>query len=135
MKKLLIVLFALLFVGCIAARMKVHIADANWENLSKLSVGMTKKQASRVMRDRVDVLGGINSTPAGASFSPAWTLRSPYKIETVTDKDGKSLEVRYYVTSDQTDTQEISDKELTPLVFENDKLAGWGQKYLDSRMK
>lgn len=135
MKKFLIVLCMLLLAGCVSAKIKVHVADENWESLSKLSVGMTKKQASRVMRDRVDVLGGVTSNPAGASFSPMWTIRNPYKIEAVTDKDGKSLEVRYYLTSDETDTQEISDKELTPLVFENDKLAGWGQKYLNSRMK
>ena len=56
-------------------------------------------------------------------------IPNPYKSEFLKVR-GKSLEVLYYVTQIKKDDGVFNKDELTPLIFENGKLIGWGWNYL-----
>lgn len=91
--------------------------DANKENLKKLSVGMEKSAALQVM----------GTEPSRGLFM--W-IDNPYRDETVTAKDGKHYEVLYYYTDMKQRDDKITDDELTPLIFQDGKLVGWGDSAL-----
>lgn len=91
--------------------------DANKENLKKLSVGMEKSAALQVM----------GTEPSRGLFM--W-IDNPYRDETVTAKDGKRYEVLYYYTDMKQRDDKITDDELTPLIFQDGKLVGWGDSAL-----
>jgi hypothetical protein len=62
------------------------------------------------------------------------TVNSPYKSEILPVND-KTFEVLYYYTDIKStvytaNPATIPDSDLTPLVFENGKLIGWGNDFL-----
>lgn len=91
--------------------------NANKKNLKKLSVGMEKSAALQVM----------GTEPSRGLFM--W-IDNPYRDETVTAKDGKRYEVLYYYTDMKQRDDKITDDELTPLIFQDGKLVGWGDSAL-----
>lgn len=56
-------------------------------------------------------------------------LNNPYRTE-ILQTTGRSLEVVYYVTGLKDSGCTVNDDGLTPLVFENSKLIGWGNEFL-----
>jgi hypothetical protein len=123
MKKAAIV--SVLFVlaaGCTSSLDRVRAA--NRQNLLKLSVGMPKEQALAIMGHKSG--GGRFGEP---------TVNSPYKSEILLSGD-RTFEVLYYYTDVKSvvytaNPPTITDDELTPLVFENGKLIGWGINFLE----
>jgi hypothetical protein len=123
MKKAAIV--SILFVlaaGCTSSLDRVR--TANRRNLMKLSVGMTKEQAIETMGHKKG--GGRFGEP---------TVNSPYKSEILPGKD-KTFEVLYYYTDVEStvytaNPSTVTDDELTPLIFDNGKLIGWGADFLE----
>jgi hypothetical protein len=137
MKKVAVV--SVLFVlaaGCTSSLDRVR--TANRRNLLKLSVGMTKEQALAIMG---------NKSGGGRFGEP--TVNSPYKSEILlvraepaVARQGKekTFEVLYYYTDIKSviytaNPATITDDELTPLVFDNGKLIGWGASFLDSNIR
>jgi hypothetical protein len=119
------VLFVLI-AGCASSLDGVR--TANRRNLLKLSVGMTKEQAIATMGHKSG--GGRLGEP---------TVNSPYKSEIVPGKD-KTFEVLYYYTDIESNVytanpSTIPANELTPLVFDNGKLIGWGTDFLENIKK
>lgn len=93
------------------------LRDANRENLKKLSIGMPKSTAMEVM----------GTEPSKGLFM--W-IDNPYRSEWVATKDGRRYEVLYYYTEIKERDDRITDDELTPLIFEDGKLVGWGYEVL-----
>ena len=59
------------------------------------------------------------------------SIRNPHKSETVFIKErGRAYVIDYYITGCAEDGIEVSEKELTPLVFDNNMLIGWGWEFL-----
>jgi hypothetical protein len=127
MKKAAIVsILLVLAAGCTSSLDRVR--TANRRNLMKLSVGMTKEQAMATM--------GHNS--GGGRFGEP-TVNSPYKSEILPGKD-KTFEVLYYYTDVEStvytaNPATVRDDELTPLIFDNGKLIGWGKDFLEDIKK
>jgi hypothetical protein len=127
MKKTVIVFVLLvLAVGCTSSLDRVR--TANRRNLLKLSVGLTKEQ----------VIATMGHKKGGGRFGEP-TVNSPYKSEIVRSGD-KTFEVLYYYTDIKSpiyaaNPAVITDDELTPLVFENGKLIGWGTSFLEDIKK
>lgn len=93
----------------------------NTENLAKLTVGLRKEVA-------VEMMG---TEPSKGVFM--W-IDNPYRAENLTGKDGKNYEVLYYYTDLKQRDDRITDDELTPLVFHDGKLIGWGYSFLDQKV-
>ena len=125
MKKAITVsLLFMLLIGCRSSldKLRTH----NRKKLLKLSVGLTREQAVAAMGHRKG--GGRFGEPR---------VNSPYKSEILQGKE-KTYEVLYYYTDIESpfyiaNPSTISDNELTPLVFENDVLIGWGKGFLKSK--
>jgi hypothetical protein len=137
MKKVVVVsVLFVLIAGCTSSLDRVRAA--NRRNLLKLSVGMTKEQALAIMG---------NKSGGGRFGEP--TVNSPYKSEILLvraepavarqGKD-KTFEVLYYYTDIKSaiytaNPATITDDELTPLIFDNGKLIGWGADFLEDIKK
>jgi hypothetical protein len=127
MKKVVVVsVLFVLIAGCTSSLDRVR--TANRRNLLKLSVGMSKEQAVAAMGHKSG--GGRFGEP---------TVNSPYKSEILLSGE-KSFEVLYYYTDVKNaiyiaNPATVHDDELTPLIFDNGKLIGWGTSFLDSNIK
>ncbi|MBN1392151.1 MAG: DUF3192 domain-containing protein [Sedimentisphaerales bacterium] len=120
-KATLVSILLLLAAGCTSSLDRVR--TANRRNLLKLSVGMSKEQATETMGRKSG--GGKYGEP---------TVNSPYKSEILPAKD-KTFEVLYYYTDIKSavytaNPATIPDSDLTPLVFEDGTLIGWGMDFL-----
>jgi hypothetical protein len=93
----------------------------NAENIRKLTVGMRKEVVMQLM----------GTEPSKGVFM--W-IDNPYRTETVTGQDGQIYEVLYYYTDLKKRDDKITDDELTPLVFTDGKLVGWGYPFLDRKV-
>jgi len=101
------VAFIFLF-GCASAG---KFIQRNRINLSHLRYGMTKAEVHGVMGQ--ESYGSANN---------------PYRSAMHSGKDGTSIEVFYYWT-DGSWRGGITDDELTPVVFSNGALIGWGREF------
>ena len=119
-KNLCLVLAMLLFFSCgIATR---NFRDLNRKNMLSLSIGMEKADVLRVMGNRQ-----VKDLQLG-------TLTNPYKSEIFKAQE-KIFEVWYYYTDRTVADGMISDGELTPVVFENEKLVGWGDGFFQDLVR
>lgn len=128
---------AVLISGCATVNWQ-SLTSINRQNLLRLSLGMTKSEALSVMgTDTKTVTVRLYKYRTWASASPVEKIiiNNPYKNETLRGKDDKSFEVIYYVTDDKNQDGAVSDDELTPLVFDNGKLIGWGWSFLQDNVQ
>lgn len=104
-----IMLYAVVFgFGCVVRwKFLSAITAKNNKNLRRLKTGMSKEEALIIM--------GMKTN----------------RIE-IMEAKGKNLEVLYYCTEAIRNVL-IDDDELTPLLFEDGKLMGWGRSYLNGR--
>ncbi len=119
MRKCLFILLCLGIVGC--ASMDA-IRTSNRENLMELSIGMSKQEVLQIMGTKT-------------IKTMVQTINNPYRSEILTGKDGKTLEVLYYYTEIRRTDDIITDDSLTPLVFDNGKLIGWGWSFLTDNIQ
>ena len=124
MKKFFVLLLSGMFIcGCASTGSMIKITDAasnNRINLSKIAIGMDKEQVMDIM--------GNEPIQAKCCF---WKvpIANPYKTE-ILQGQNKSFEVLYYFT-DAPDTDcKISEDNLTPLVFLDGDLIGWGDSFM-----
>lgn len=135
MKKILTLVLCLGLVGCSTVS---QVVAPTRENLLKLSIGMTKEEALNTM-GRGTATGytygtAMNVLSFGANAGYNVKITNPYRSEILQGKD-RTFEVIYYVTDVKKDDNAITDDELTPLVFDNGKLIGWGQSFLQDNVQ
>ena len=112
MKKLGIhVLILFIIFGCSST--VEQLRTKNRENLLRLSLGMTKFDVLQIMG--TETIESVNN---------------PYRVETPKGKDGELYEVLFYNTDKKKKGDLITDSELTPLVFKDNALVGWGWAFL-----
>ena len=130
MIKILALLLCLGLVGCASPVSLSKATTPTRENLIKISIGMSKQEVINIMGTKTKEAyyhGGLDKW----AFS---TINNPYRSEIIQGK-GKTLEVIYYVTDDKNNDGAISDDELTPLVFDEGKLIGWGWSFLQDNVR
>lgn len=120
MKKLIALLLCLGLGGCASLS---GVRTMNRENLLKLSIGMSKQEALNVM-----------GTRSFATLEEG-RINNPYRSEILSNKEGKIFEVLYYCTDEKRIDGAITDDELTPLIFDNGKLIGWGWSFLQDNVQ
>lgn len=89
--------------------------------------GLSKAEVASVVGNSV-IIGYEAPNPASTDYQ-AITLANPYRAETLSAR-GKSFEVQYYFTGVRASDDVVTDEELIPYVFENDKLTGYGWPFL-----
>lgn len=62
------------------------------------------------------------------------TYNNPYRSEFLVGSK-ETLEILYYYTDLKRRDGAVTDDELTPLVFKDGKLMGWGHSLLDESIK
>jgi len=122
--------FFLFWGGCRSTALN-KFRDENRQNLTKLKIGMLKQEVMEIMGDR----RANDQSLMGMYFgAPVTSVTNPYKIEILQGKE-KTFEVLYYYTDVKKEDSAITDDELTPLVFDNGKLIGWGSSFLEQNVQ
>ena len=88
-------------VSAISCTSLGKIRERNRNNLSRLTLDMSRQQVLTVMK-------------------------RPYRSETLSLSNGKRLELLYYHTDLKTPDGAVTDDELTPVVLIEGKVIGWG---------
>jgi len=94
--------------------------------------GMTKKEVESVLGK--EVLVGYELTQRESGQYKPITLENPYRTEPL-QKAKKSYQVDYYLVGIAQPDNVVSDNELVPLVFLDDKLIGKGWGFLNNIKK
>ncbi|MBU1299143.1 MAG: DUF3192 domain-containing protein [Bacteroidetes bacterium] len=94
------------------------ITAKNRVQLNQLKIGMTKSEVLSIMGTETINTGGEPEL-----------VTNPYKIETFRGQSGKTYETLFYYTDVKQRDGVISDDELTPIVFEDGNLIGWGNSF------
>ena len=89
----------------------------NRNNLALLETGMTKTEVVTIMGDR-----------SISSFGGAF-VGNPYKTELFKTTQGNSISVFWYYTQILTTNGVVDPDELTPVVFINGKMQGFGWSF------
>ena len=89
-----------LILSAISCTSPGKIRERNRNNLSRLTLDMSRQQVLTVMK-------------------------RPYRSETLSLSNGKRLELLYYHTDLKTPDGAVTDDELTPVVLIEDKVIGW----------
>ena len=106
------------------------VRTTNRENLIKLNIGMMKQKVMEIMGTERKItyqFAGI-LTPFTAH-----AINNPYRSEVLQGKD-KTFEVLYYYTDIKKRDGAITDDELLPIVFDENKLIGWGWSFLQDNI-
>ncbi len=122
MKKLilLILTFQAILIGC--APTIQQIQSTNRSNLNRISLGMTKSQV-------LDIMGTQTVKTA-----EGYIINSPYRSET-TSQNGLNYEIHFFYTDTKKNDGAITDDELTPVVYFEGKVSGYGWNYLRDNIK
>ena len=113
--------------GCAGSGTLLQATARTREKLLDTYIGMPKEEVVSIVgtepREFID--------PTASNGQTITTISNPYRSQII-QRDGKSFEVVFYVTDDKNNDGIISDEELTPLIFDDGKMIGWGWSYLVS---
>jgi len=136
-KALLLFLFLVLETGCTSNSayirvtgdkpIKMHIEEMraiNNSRLQKISLGMKKQKVLEIMGRKTFY-----------QRNPYTLVPNPYRVESSRTEAGKNYEIVFYYTDIKKQDGALTDDELTPLVFENGILIGWGWLFVEDKTK
>jgi hypothetical protein len=134
MDKKILWLMGLLLAGGVSVRSLPELPVSGWKepvipltNIEQVKVGMTSDEVAAIMDVSVDA--GYVKTGGEETYEQI-LVQQPY-AEEVLETFLSRYRVLYYVTYIRKADGKITDDELTPLVFENDRLIGMGRDFLD----
>lgn len=103
----------------------------NRERMGQLAVGMSKAEVLEKMGEET-ILTYEQRDRGLMRHGPK--VEQPSRTETVQTVSGVDLEVLWYYTEYVTDDAEVWRDETSPLVFQDDRLIGWGRPFLKERL-
>ena len=113
MKKYSLVILFLFSAGCtVVTRPSVR----QMTNVADVTLGSSRQQVKGAVEGEV-VIGYEKSDNASGTFVPI-KLKNPVRVEYL-ESAGKKYEVDYYFSQIKQADGDITDDELTPLVFQN----------------
>ena len=125
MRKFLLLLVAFLLSGCTAIEVPALSDDRGaLTSINRVQIGMTESDVRTIMGDRLKI--GYQETQPDSGIIENISIPSPYKTEDLKIK-GKVYRILYYYTKVMKSDGLIADDELTPLIFQNNKLVGKGE--------
>jgi hypothetical protein len=129
MKRLGVIVLCGMLTGC-GGLLLDDFRSTNRENLSRITIGMTRAQASQVMGSRSV---SIVENQFSIFNQTSTTVNNPYRTAAFT-ANNKQYDIMYYYTDLKRADGVITDDELTPIVFEGGKVIGWGQEMLSGTL-
>ena len=121
MKKIILIPICFLIFNC-GLTFNSEVASTNRQNLNKISLGDTKEVV-------IEKMGGIKIITTYES-----QINFPYKTEILVDKN-KTYEVLFYFSNIIKDDSKITDDELTPIVFFEGKVIGYGWMFVEDNIE
>jgi len=110
-----IIALAALLTGCAGTTGTMSVSSLivnNRTNISKLSYGMSKEDVHAIMGQM---------TVKSAS--------NPHRTSMFKTSDGIMVDVFFYWTEKAPSFVHVTDREMTPVVFNNGKVVGWGREF------
>jgi len=129
MKKIFLVLIIFIIGGCSTFNNREQFRLENRQALTKIGMGMTKEEVNSVMGTQTATDKIFVGLMNGGHITK--TVNNPYRTETLQGKD-KVFEVYYYYTDVKNQDDAITDDELTPIIFDEGKVIGWGWSFLET---
>ena len=130
-----LLILAVIVSGCVTLD---AVRTKNRENINSLSIGMTKSEVLEIMGTETQTAHedgfAYHMVTFGLSSAESQKIPQPYKTE-ILQGENKTFEVLYYYTDIKNNDMVVNDNELTPLVFDGDKLIGWGLSFLQDNLK
>lgn len=132
MKKNILLLICLFLSGCVTVGVEqtpqgqgIGKGQSPLTNIRLVYPGMALQDVRNIMGDQV-VIGYQQSDQNPGAFD-ILTVKSPYREESFSTRDGESVQIFYYFTSVMKADDVIAEEELTPVVFQGDKVIvkGW----------
>lgn len=96
-------------------------------SLRHIQTGLTRAEVKALLGDQV-IIGYDMPDSREERYMPI-VMGNPYRVENV-KFSGKTYDIDYYFVGINVSDDKIADDELTPMVFKDDKLAGWGWDFL-----
>lgn len=133
MNKYFVCIFSLIFAGCVSVSEESSPLDSvllkknSLTNIEMVNVGMSYKEVTAILGASVRV--GYQQSDQGPMVFEPINLKQPTRAE-ILNTQGKNYEVLYYFTGIHKADGMISDDELTPLIFQDQKLVGKGWDFL-----
>ncbi len=133
MNKYFACILSLILAGCVSMSEKSIPADpvllkkSSLTKIDMVKVGMAYKEVLAIMDSSVKV--GYQQSDQGSMVFEPINLKQPTRAEILTGQ-GKNYEVLYYFTDINKADGMIVDDELTPLIFQDQKLIGKGWDFL-----
>ncbi|MBZ0166489.1 MAG: DUF3192 domain-containing protein [Candidatus Omnitrophica bacterium] len=91
--------------------------------------GMTYEEVMALMGNEVKI--GFSETESSTESYGSMVMRNPYRIEMLTANEIPHLVV-YFLTQINQSDGEVTDDELTPVVFKDNIMIGQGWDYIES---
>ena len=138
---ILLISFFILQSPAFARSTVSKVIDMNQRGLAKLSAGMTKEEVAEVMSQRSIIARQLGERIEVHNPYRTEALKGKAKIEEIAGGEkiekeiDKNFEVLYYLTGSSGKDYRVTDSNLTPLVFDEGKLIGWGQGFLQEVIK
>ena len=130
MKRFILIGSVLVLSGCVTMMEDAKSSGSFPRELKSVAqmrmvgTGMFKQEVRSILDEKITI--GYEQGKDGQTFLPL-TLNNPYRFETL-KKGDRVFEVYYYFVGIKQPDGKITDDELIPLVFENDRIIGkgWG---------
>ncbi len=130
MRTNILFIFCLIFSGCALTtetRSPTVNVQKSLTNIERVQKGMTYEDVKNMMDNQVNI--GYQLSASAGSVPEIISVKNPYRRENL-NHNGKTYEIFYYFTAIKSADGIITDDELTPLIFLNNKLIGQGQDFL-----
>ena len=142
MNRLLIAVICLTLSGCVTIGGEEDLFNENIDtqketlrrffSLRQIHKGMTRKEVASILGNKVVVGYELVDSQSG-QYKPV-TINNPYRVENV-QKGSVNYCIDYYLEKIEVQDDIVSDDELVPLVFRDDKLVGQGWDFLKKKIK
>jgi hypothetical protein len=113
----------------------VEVGALNRGNLVQLWPGMTRGEVMELMGTDLMREYILRHRGFDISWHPDAQIPNPYRSARIRRDYGPEVELLFYYTAAHHSGDVITDDQLTPLVFEEDTLVGWGWSYLNENVQ
>ena len=128
MQRIALILISLWLAGCTAAGQTAK----KLTDVRSISRGMSKQEVAAILGTQVIV--GYELADAKTGIFKPITLPNPHRIQTIT-KNNRTYDIAFYLTEVRQADELVSDDELTPFVFEQDKVVGQGWPFVNKILR